>query len=162
MVLKEENGYYEINCNEALWATDKHHELYLKSGSVLSDADWIIETKDEEIIIIEYKNGMISDKSQFKPNEDKKVKSVARKFYDTLHFLNMSLKNFPVKYIYVLEWKNSDAAMRKALRNKIKKLLPFKMQENFQKKLISEFDIISISEWNERYPQFPILRTEKI
>ena len=65
MVFTEENGYYEIDCRKAVWATDEHHKLYHDhTATMLSDVDWIIETRDK-VLFVEYKNGNVYSSNQF-------------------------------------------------------------------------------------------------
>ena len=90
-ILVEENGVYGLDCSKAVWATNEIHEKYHKAGLHLSDADFVIETEDE-LIMIEYKNASIPDAEKpdvFNPLEDKKVNGVLRKYYDTLHYLTL-------------------------------------------------------------------------
>ena len=51
--------------------------------------------------------------------------------------------------------------MRKRLRNRLKKELPFALQENIGngRKLIEKVDVVSIEEWNkdENYGKYPIV-----
>ena len=51
---------------------------------------------------------------------------------------------------------NSDAASRKYVRNRVAALMPFLMQKQNPKmqKLIHGVDVLSIEEWNQRYPSF--------
>ena len=48
--------------------------------------------------------------------------------------------------------------MRKMLRNKIMKQLPFQLQTSLatKNKLIESFEVLSIAEWNEKYRQYPM------
>ncbi|WP_049962644.1 hypothetical protein [Ruminococcus sp. HUN007] len=163
MIFTEENGYYQIDCNKALWATDEHHQMYLDdTASLLSDVDWIIETKDR-ILFVEYKNGTVYSSGQsFNPCDEKTVNKVSEKYYDSLHYLKLMQKEKPVDYIFVLEFPDDDAVTRKILRNKISKKLPFRLQKRFDKgKLINDFSIVSIDEWNKSHPEMPISRTDK-
>lgn len=163
MVLTEENGYYEIDCSKAVWATDEHHNLYHEyTAAMLSDVDWIIETKDR-VLFVEYKNGKVYSSNQsFNPCEEKNINKVAKKYYDSLHYTSMMKKNKMIDYIYVLEFPDDDKAIRNSLRLKIAQKLPFRLQNNVTgKKLINDFSIVSINEWNENYPDFPITRTDK-
>lgn len=164
MILTEEKGFYEINCDKALWASDEQHDLSHKfTASLLKDVDWLIET-DAAILMVEYKNGKVyPSKKAFNPHEDKYIDSIARKYYDTMHILTLLGKIKPKKYIYVVEYPKSDPVSRKALRNRIVKKLPFQLQKELSKtvKLIESFDVLSIAEWNDKYPDFPINRTSK-
>lgn len=164
MILTEENGYYAVNCDNAIWATDEQHNVFQRStASFLKDADWFIET-ETEIMVVEYKNGTVYKASNtFNPLENEYVDSVVRKFYDSLHYLTLLEKNKPKKYIYIVEYPNDDSVSRKLLRINIIRKLPFKLQSKLSStiKLIDGFDVVSINEWNEKYPDFPIIRTEK-
>lgn len=164
MNLTEENGFYTINCDNLLWATDEQHSIYQNSTEcLLNDADWFIETENT-IMIIEYKNGNVyNSNNKFNPLKDNYIDKVARKYYDSLHYLTLLKKNKPKKYIYIVEYPKSDSVSRKMLREKILKKLPFDLQKKLSSdiKLIDSFDVLSIDEWNEKYPDYPISRTEK-
>lgn len=165
MILTEENEYYAINCDKALWVSDEQHNAYNKTvESFLKDADWFIETKTN-IIIVEYKNGIVyqSKNDQFNPMKDKYIDSIARKYYDSLHYLTLLEKNKPKIYVYVVEYPNDDPVSRKMLRNRIAQKLPFGLQKSLSStiKLINDFEVVSINEWNKKYSDFPIFRTEK-
>lgn len=159
MTLTEENGFYAIDCSQSLWATDEHHEKYNRlTVSLLTDADWLIETSDE-LLIIEYKNGNTPNQTKsFNPNKDEYIRKVARKFYDTLHYLTIINKTKPKKYYYVLEYPKSDSVTNKIIREKIAKLLPFRLQDSMDTgiSIIDSFNVLSIKEWNESFPDFPI------
>lgn len=158
----EENGIYQIDCSKAVWATDEIHKVYHKAGVRLKDSDFLIESA-ESLYLVEYKNANIKGAEMpdaFKPEEDKKVNTVTQKFYDSLHYLYLKDKLRPVKYIYILEYPKGDIVTRKRLRNKMKQILPFELQNNIEtgKKLIEEVDVLSIGEWNahEEYGRYPI------
>lgn len=165
-VLKEENGVYAIDVTNATWATDQVHELYHKSGIQLNDVDFLIECKDEaKLIAVEYKNANIPDAvnpDKFNPAADKYINKVSQKFYDTLHYLYLSDQMRPINYVYIVEYPKGDVVSRLRLRERIRKGLPFKLQENYGKKLIAGFDVLSIKEWNENelYGKYPIVLVE--
>ena len=165
MMLQEENGYYEIDCSNALWATDEHHDLYQKlTASMLTDADWIIETAKDGVLVVEYKNGTVfPSREPFNPNDREKIEKVAHKYYDTLHYLSIQGKKQPAKYYYILEYPNSDSVTNKMIREKIAKILPFNLQNSIENgtKIIESFDVVSIDEWNTIFPDLPISRTSK-
>ena len=161
-ILVEENGVYGLDCSKAVWATNEIHEKYHKAGLHLSDADFVIETEDE-LIMIEYKNASIPDAEKpdvFNPLEDKKVNGVLRKYYDTLHYLTLIQKNRPKRFVYIVETLNDGIVMRKRLRNRLVQELPFKLQEiiNSGVKLIEGVEVLLIEEWNNhpKYRAFPI------
>ncbi len=57
-IFAEENGYYNIDCTNAVWATDEINTKYHMAKCFLSDVDWIMETK-EKLFLVEYKNAKI-------------------------------------------------------------------------------------------------------
>lgn len=163
----EENGLYSIDCTKAIWATDQLHEVYHEAGIHINDVDWLIES-ETDMFMVEYKNASIAGVAKpnaFNPAEDKKVFGVMRKFYDSLHYLNLIGKTKPVQYIYILEYPNGDSVSRKRLRNRLKKELPFLLQQNVGngRKLIEKMEIVSIKEWNEdeNYGLYPLQRVGK-
>ncbi len=163
---KEENNVYQIDFRKALWSTDKLNNIFHETGvTILSDVDFIAETENE-IILVEYKNANISGASNpdaFKPSEDKSIDKIAYKFYDSLIFIMACGFNKPYEYVYILEYPKGDATTRRFIRNKIKAKLPFMLQENnmIKNKLISDFKVLSIDEWNndEFYGEFPVSLT---
>ncbi|MDO4169923.1 MAG: hypothetical protein Q4D45_08470 [Lachnospiraceae bacterium] len=161
-LLVEENGHYGIDCSNAIWSTDKVNRVYHDSSVQLKDVDFIIESEDK-LLLVEYKNSKIGGAvkpESFHPFHDKKVNSVIDKFYDSLHYLTLLEKDKPKYYIYILEHKNGDCTSRKRMRNRLKKHLPFKLQEEIGngKKLIESIEVLSIDEWNsnEIYKDFPL------
>lgn len=168
----DENGEYGLDCSKAVWATDQMHQIYNKAKVQLSDADFVIEDV-VSIMIVEYKNANIKKAVElsyktkpFNPMEDKKFKSVIRKFYDSCHYLHLLGKSKPVQYIYVVETPADDSTMRKRLRDKMKTLLPFALQQNLNTgiKLIEKVDVVSIKEWNEdsTYGKYPFVKIDRV
>ncbi|MGB8453164.1 MAG: hypothetical protein WCD89_12655 [Anaerocolumna sp.] len=156
----EENGAYQLDCSTAMWSTDQMHNLYHSSGTFLCDSDFIAETS-EFVLLIEYKNANLPNAANpgaFNPSVPKKIDNVARKFYDSLHYLSLERKSKPVKYIYIVEYPNAGVTDRKMLRNAIANKLPFKMQIGKAGKLIENFEVMSISEWNSHaeYSKLPL------
>lgn len=170
-IFTEENGVYNIDCTNAIWATDKMHHNYHEAGIHINDADFVIESKNH-LLIVEYKNAAIlgaCNPNSFNPMADKKISIATRKFYDSLHYLALLNKTKPVQYIYVLEYPNGDNVTRKRLRNRLKEELPFTLQKNINTgiKLIDKVDVVSIKEWNEdekygEYPIFPIAKNQLV
>ena len=154
-------------CTNVLNATDELHELYNKNaGSMLSDVDFIIEDENN-FIFVEYKNAAVSDASApnaFQPSQDTAVKKIARKFYDSLHYLRLIAQETgkPLDYVYILEYPNGDSVTRKSIREKIARYLPFAIQNAIQKKhsstktIIRELMVLSIAELNKLYPKYPL------
>lgn len=90
----EENGKYCINCDAAIWATDEIHDQYITVQSSLSDVDFVIET-EEKLLMVVYKNALVAGAEHpetFQPNSDKKIYSIVKKFYDSLHYLTLMEK----------------------------------------------------------------------
>ena len=159
MIYTEENGQYIFDCSSAIWSTDSIHDCYqggrLVSGNIgfLCDVDFVIESPDY-IILVEYKNANIAGASNpgaFNPAEETKLVNVARKFYDSLHWLFLKGKDKPKKYVYVVEYPSGNSTSRLLLRNKLKEKLPFTLQTNttsVHRKIIDEVKVVDISEWN--------------
>ena len=167
-VFMEENGCYSFDCTKALWATDEIHQAYSSTEGSLNDVDLVIET-EKKIIMMEYKNACISGAAKpeaFQPGADKKINNVVKKFYDSLHYMHLMGKEKPKEFVYVLEYPNGDSVSRRMIRNRLKKKLPFHLQDlvSDKVKLIEKVDVVSINEWNqnEEYGMFPIkLKSEK-
>jgi hypothetical protein len=168
-MLIDENGDYGIEYSKAIWASDKMHQDYHDAKVLLSDADFIIES-DKSIMIVEYKNANTAKAQEFSyktsvfdPFEKNKFNSIVKKFYDSLHYINLLGKDKPVQYIYVVEIPNGDSTMRKRLRDVMKKSLPFELQKNIGtgRKLIDKVDVLSIEEWNthSEYGKYPFMKT---
>lgn len=159
-ILVEENHFYELDCTAALWATDQIHEEYHRAKTNLKDADFLIET-EKQLLLVEYKNSNVPNAANpgaFDPV--KKADDVVQKFYDSLHYLYLLGKDKPVRYIWVLESEKSDLTIRKRLRNRLHTALPFLLQDNIGngKKLIEQVDVVSIAEWNadQLYGKYPL------
>lgn len=155
-----------------MWVTDEVHGIYRQAKiSALSDVDFIIET-EEKLILVEYKNGKIKEAIEHVSGfniadnnvRDKLLNKIPRKYFDTLHYLFLKGKTKPKHYVYILEYPNDDSSMRKYLRNKFKKLLPFRLQEMLSAnlKLIESVEVLSIDEWNRNseYGVFPLIPIE--
>lgn len=162
-VFREENNNYQFDFTSAVWATDNLHVIFQNNGAnILSDVDFLAETENE-IILLEYKNAKIVNAARpesFRPSEPKMLQKIARKYYDSWIYLKAISKNKPIRYVYILEYPKGDSATRGMIRSKIVPLLPFKFQmlENIKRKMISEFEVLSIDEWNSHdiYKKFPI------
>lgn len=161
-IFTEENGRYQIDCTKAIWATDQLNEYYHAAHCELSDVDWVMETATK-IYFVEYKNANIpgaQNPSAFRPEGDKMISKVVRKFYDSLHYLTLQEKTKPKEYVYILEYPNGDSVSRRAIRNRLKEKLPFTLQETavHGKKLIENVSVVSIDEWNRNseYGKFAI------
>lgn len=162
----EEPSSLQIDFSNATWATDQLNKIFHSSGmSILKDVDFVAET-DSEFIFVECKNANRVDAEnaeEFKPKSDEHINSIAKKYFDSLAFLNFTDKNLHKKKIfcYIVEAKGGDIVLRNYLKNRIAKLLPFKLQS--QKFLscttmIDDFFVLSFNEWNKLFPQFPLSR----
>ena len=165
MIYIEEKGEYQIDFNNTIWSTDQMHSDYHNAGVALSDVDFVAETADN-ILLIEYKNGIIdaaiAHNANFDPSETKTKDKIAKKFYDSIHYLKVKDKCKPIKYIFIVEYPNADVTTRKMLREEISKRLPFKLQANQPGQLIDDFEVLSIDEWNsnEEYSKLPLTPVE--
>jgi hypothetical protein len=160
--LTEENGFYQIDCTNAVWATDAIHQEYHNAGLHIHDVDFLIEN-DDTIYLIEYKNADIpgaASPNSFQPESDKKVENVVRKYFDSLHYLTLLQKRKRKHFVYILEYPNGDSTSRKRLRNHLKTELPFALQRNLSDTvtLIDDIDVLSIEEWNthQQLREYPI------
>ena len=160
----EENGRYTIDCSEAAWSSNSFHEYSQKyTNSLLCDVDFVIEDTDC-VLLVEYKNAKVRNAPEakaFNPLGDDKLNNVARKFYDSSHILNLMGRMKPRKYVYVIEYDKGDSTSRKALRNRLKNRLPFRLQSNIgdgANTMITDIDVVNIEEWNDKreYSKFPI------
>lgn len=172
--LIEENGKYGIDCKKALWASDDIHAVYHDCGlpEILCDTDFAVET-DDKLLLIEYKNASIpealahaGETVEYDPMQQDKIRKIIKKYYDSLHYLRLCGKDKPIHFIFVLEYPKGDSTSRKMLRNRLKKYLPFKLQDKIGAgiRLIDAVNVMNIAEWNadENYGQFPILPVEKL
>ena len=165
-VFIEENGIYQIDLSSSINAVGDLHEKYKNIANFLSDVDFIFET-EEDIFLVEYKNTDI-DKADPKKLLEKISNGeiynwIHKKFYGTMFYVLATTNNKKVNFIFVLECKDADSVVRKRIRAKAKKRLPFRLQEDetIGRNLIHNFDVLSIANWNEIYPQFPLTKITK-
>lgn len=168
----EENGQYTIDCTAALWSTDEIHNCYQDRSHTygmigfLCDVDFIIETQIH-ILLVEYKNSAIpgaAHPERFNPSSENKLENVARKFYDSSHWLYLMGKDKPKMLVYILEYPAGNSTSRLLIRNMLQQRLPFALQSKITgagRKLIDEVKVLNISEWNSdaelgRYPLRPV------
>ena len=168
----EENGQYTIDCTAALWSTDEIHNCYQDRSHTygmigfLCDVDFIIETQTH-ILLVEYKNSAIPGEAhpeRFNPSSENKLENVARKFYDSSHWLYLMGKDKPKMLVYILEYPAGNSTSRLLIRNMLQQRLPFALQSKITgagRKLIDEVKVLNISEWNSdaelgRYPLRPV------
>jgi len=153
-VYVEENGHYKIVVPDRVSCVqlDRIYE-----GSQLKSVDIILVT-GKALVFMEYKNSTIpgaANPEAFdeKLSSDKHSTDIARKYYDSLLYpLSTRLTDKPLYYHYVVEASTLDSALRKMLAEKIVRKLPFQLQKRLKVKLISDFSVDSIDDWNVRYP----------
>lgn len=151
--LAEENNEFQIDCRNALWATGDVHDLYKEFGmdSLLKDVDFIIKTNEGKILLVEYKNSSIEKaKNQKDLTQGDAAEELARKlsgkFYGTLPFLDVHpqcLSGRPFTYVCILEYPKADVNNRLKMRNRLKKKLPFRIQNKLGGTLISDVKVLS-------------------
>lgn len=161
----EENGRFQFDFS-ALDYVWEFHDIVAKTA--LSDVDFITET-DEEVLFIEYKNANI--KNAVNPEAMlQKIKhetfyhKIARKFYDSLLLFwarNGNEKNLPIVYVLIIEHPILDKKLRRQLKLKIEKQLPFRLNDPLIKKqVISNFEVMDLKECTERIPKVRISEVE--
>lgn len=162
--LTEENGFYQIDCTNAVWATDAIHQDYHDAGLHIHDVDFLIENEDT-IFLIEYKSANIpgaASPNSFQPTSDQKVNNVVWKYFDSLHYLTLLQKSKRKHFVYILEYPNGDSVSRNRLRIRLKSELPFELQKKLSNTatLIDDVDVLSIEEWNQHSSlgKYPIVR----
>jgi len=151
-----------IDLRAAIWSTDKLNAEYKTIGNFLSDVDWIAET-DNEVFLIEYKNAC-TKKAKNPDALSEKIKTdafydrVVRKYYGSVFYMLACGKRKPFNLICVIEAPSLDIVMRKRAQASIKRRLPFELKENpdITIKLIKDFKVVSIDEWNREYPYLPL------
>ena len=128
----------------------------------MSDVDFLVEGVNS-IFFIEVKNSNfrgVDNPIAFKPLHLDLIRVLAKKFFDSFHYVRGLGKTSSKQKIYIciIETKNSDSVTRKSLRNRLKDRLPFKLQKIFSENMIDEVRVWSFDEWNAYFPQFPLSR----
>lgn len=162
-IYEDENHSCKIDFTKANWATDQLNNIFHTAKiSLLSDVDFVAET-DEELLLVEYKNANLPqavNPAAFSPLQDKKLNSVARKYYDSHHFLQAVKRGQGKKkcYVYILECVKGDSVLRNSVRVNLAGRLPFKLQKDVagMEKMIDSLEVLSVDEWNEKYGRFPL------
>lgn len=168
-IFRDENETWEIDFTAAIFARDDLNKVFSQvSGSVFSDVDFVV-VDEERIIFVECKNsnfkGVINPEA-FKPLEDKRIKVMVHKYCYSFIYIRSLLGNINKKkiYIYLVETNNGDSVLRKEIRNRLKKMLPFVIQEreNLKESIIDEVQVYSLEEWNENFKEFPATRLKEL
>ena len=87
---------------------------------------------------------------------------MTKKFYGTMFLVwacNKNPADKPVQYILLIESNpGMDDALKKRVVMKMMGQLPFKYhaRDEIQRRIIDEFSLIDLKEWEEKYPQYPI------
>lgn len=170
-IFYDENQNYSFDFTDATGVFEAH-ELSQKT-TMLADVDFVLDTRSK-IILLEYKNAStkkannpeaFKEKILGKNNRAKFCENISKKFYSTLFIIwacNKNDEEKDIEYILLIEHPEIDGKIRKMLRNKIKKQLPFKLLENNQvkRKILSEFKVLNMTEWHSIYPKFKITEIE--
>ena len=160
-VLVEENGRFQFDFSSLYYVWEIHDVV---TGTTLSDVDFITET-ESEVLFIEYKNANIAgavdpDAMLQKIKHESFYHKIARKFYDSLLLFwayNGNEKEMPIEYVLIIEHPILDKKLRRQLKLKIEKQLPFKLQsDKIKREIISAFNVYDLEEWGERFPQIEI------
>ena len=162
-IFTDENQTCQIDFSNAVWATDRLNTIFsVVKDSILSDVDFIVEVANS-IFFIEVKNSNFSgvdNPKDFKPLHSELIRVLARKYFDSFHYVRELGKTSGKQKIYIclIETPLGDTVMRRALRNRLKDRLPFKLQKKFLEKMIDDVLVLSFDEWRNKFPQFPISR----
>ncbi|MCL2422081.1 MAG: hypothetical protein FWD03_09510 [Defluviitaleaceae bacterium] len=156
-IYTEENSRYQIDLRKALSSTEGLHDKYKAISNTLNDVDWIAET-DDGIILIEFTN--YTEKPQ-PNNAGAKHEQIAKKYYGGMFYLMACDKTKPIDFVWIAESPFLDSAVRKRYYSSIISRLPFELQKNqeIKRELLRKFQVMSVSEWNKQYPQFPLTQT---
>ena len=166
-ILLDENGVYKFDFSNCEYVLELHD---LANRSKLNDVDFITELNDE-VLFIEYKNANIPNAikpdamfRKIKENPEKFYSSIAKKYYDSLFILwacNGNKDDKKIAYILLIEDKKIDEVMRKKLKIKIKKQLPFNLKdENVVREILSRFEVYNLKEWNREFSDIKIFPVE--
>ena len=150
----DENRKYKIDLSSAIWSTSRLHDLYKVIGNELSDVDWIAETEDE-VLLIEYKNPSFVGKN----SKNEFYMKVQKKYYGSAFFMLARKNEKSLNFFYIIEPGIMDSVQRGRATASIKRRLPFLLQEDADilVPLINEFRLVNVAEWNESYPEFPMI-----
>lgn len=166
-ILLDENKQYKFDFSKCEYVLEFHD---LANKSKLNDVDFITEINDE-VLFIEYKNSNIPNAvkpdvmfRKIKEKPEKFYANISKKYYDSLLILwscKGNEKDKPISYIFLVEDKLIDKKIRKQLKLKIMKQLPFNLKgENVLREIISKFEVYNLQEWEEDYPNIKISAVE--
>lgn len=161
-ILFDENKQYKFDFSNTDYVINIH-EIAAQT-TMLSDVDFITQT-DNKVLFIEYKNANIPnaknpDAMLKKTNTEAFYKKIARKYYDSLLLFwacNGNTREVPIIYILLIEHPLIDKKIRKMLREKINKQLPFNISDKrIAHSLIKDFNVYNLDEWRKKYPDISI------
>lgn len=167
-ILLDENGEYKFDFSKLEYVWDIHD--IASQTTMLSDVDFITET-EKEVLFIEYKNANIAnaknpDGMLKKTSTETFYKKIARKYYDSLLLFwacNGNRKQLPIVYILLIEHPVIDKKIRRMLKEKINKQLPFNLKDSrIVNIIISNFDVCNLEEWKEKFPYISISPVKEI
>ena len=170
-IFYEENHNYKFDFTDAIDVFEPH-DLSQKT-TMLADADFVLDI-ESKIILLEYKNAggkRVNNSNAFKEkilesnNRAKFCENIAKKFYSTLFLIwacNKNDEEKDIEYILLIEHPEIDGRIRRMLRNKITKQLPFRLLEDIKikRKILSDFEVLNMDEWHLKYPNFTITEIE--
>ena len=153
---RDESQTYEIDLTKAFWSIGDLQDKFRSAGNFLNAVDWVVETPTA-LMLIEFKNysksqGVIAEREKFYQN-------ILRKYYFTAYYLLSCGKEKAMDYIFIAEAPNLDKVIGKRAKSAIKRRLPFTLHENngeIIKGIINDFKILSVAEWNNEFPLFPL------
>ncbi|WPK10300.1 hypothetical protein R6U77_10165 [Lysinibacillus louembei] len=160
-IVVEENGRFQFDFS-ALDYVWQFHDSVVKT--MLSDVDFITETA-QEVVFIEYKNANIKnavnpDAMLQKIKHETFYSKIARKFYDSLLLFwacKGNEKELPITFVLIIEHPILDKKLRRQLKLKIEKQLPLQLNvPMIARQMISSFEVLSLDEWQERFPQIVV------
>lgn len=160
-ILIEENGKYQFDFSMLDYVWEMHD---IVSHTTLSDVDFITET-EIEVLFIEYKNANIEnavspDALLKKIKHESFYHKIARKFYDSLLLFwacKGNEKELPIVYVLIIEHPLLDKKLRRQLKLKIEKQLPFQLNsDQITREIISRFEVVDLMEWKNHFPQIEI------
>ena len=166
-IFYDENKNYSFDFSNTIDVFEPH-DLSQKT-TMLADVDFVLTT-ETKMIFLEYKNATpknVDNPERFKEkitkgeSRAKFCENISKKFYSTLFLIwacNKNNEEKEIEYILLIEHPEIDGKIRRMLRNKISKQLPYRLieDEKVKRKILSEFQVINIEEWHEKYPEYII------
>lgn len=166
-IFYDENKNYSFDFENVIDVFEPH-DLSQKT-TMLADVDFVLTT-ETKMIFLEYKNATpknVDNPARFKEkitkgeSRAKFCENISKKFYSTLFLIwacNKNNEEKEIEYILLIEHPEIDGKIRRMLRNKISKQLPYRLieDEKVKRKILSEFQVINIEEWHEKYPEYMI------